>query len=170
MIGALRCHHEISKAEQEPLRFQLQVHFVEPCGVGRRTRKKRCDITPAESAERIGISQNYLSTMERGNFEVNNLKPFSCLAFPHTTYLKTPFFGDELVTSFCSCAERKWFLHKAGLPDYWCNGVFSPIEGNSSAAFTSCATPKSSDAAGAGLTKFRRKETTAQITVPPQGP
>ena len=66
-------------------------------------------------------------------------------------------------------AERKWFLHKAGLPDYWCNGDFSPIEGNSSAAFTPCATPKSSDATSAGLTKFRRKETTAQITVPPQG-
>src|SRR6266478_4884723 len=40
----------------------------------------------------------------RVNFEVNNLKPFACLAFPHTTYLKTPrkrpIFGDELVTSF----------------------------------------------------------------------
>ena len=31
MIGALRFHHEILKAEQEPLRFQLEVHFVEPC-------------------------------------------------------------------------------------------------------------------------------------------
>ena len=41
----------------------------------------------------------------RVNFEVNNLKPFACLAFPQTTYLKTPrkqpIFGDELVTSFC---------------------------------------------------------------------
>ncbi len=40
----------------------------------------------------------------RVNFEVNNLKSFACLAFPHTTYLKTPrkhpIFGDELVTSF----------------------------------------------------------------------
>jgi hypothetical protein len=40
----------------------------------------------------------------RVNFEVNNLKPFACLAFPQTTYLKTPrkqpIFGDELVTSF----------------------------------------------------------------------
>jgi len=39
----------------------------------------------------------------RVNFEVNNLKPFACLAFPHTTYVKTlrkqPIFGDELVTS-----------------------------------------------------------------------
>src|SRR6266852_1685723 len=31
MIGALRFHHEILKADQEPPRFQLQVHFVEPC-------------------------------------------------------------------------------------------------------------------------------------------
>jgi hypothetical protein len=41
----------------------------------------------------------------RVNFEVNNLKPFACLAFPQTTYLKTsrkqPILGDELVTSFC---------------------------------------------------------------------
>jgi hypothetical protein len=41
----------------------------------------------------------------RVNFEVNNLKPFACLAFPQITYLKTPrkrpIFGDELVTSFC---------------------------------------------------------------------
>src|SRR6266852_516146 len=41
----------------------------------------------------------------RVNFEVNNLKPFACLAFPQTTYRKTlgkqPIFGDELVTSFC---------------------------------------------------------------------
>jgi hypothetical protein len=40
----------------------------------------------------------------RVNFEVNNLKPFACLAFPQITYLKTPrkqpIFGDELVTSF----------------------------------------------------------------------
>ena len=38
------------------------------------------------------------------NSEVNNLKPFACLAFPRSTYLKTPqkqpIFGDELVTSF----------------------------------------------------------------------
>ena len=40
----------------------------------------------------------------RVNSEVNNLKPFACLAFPCNTYLKTlqkqPIFGDELVTSF----------------------------------------------------------------------
>ena len=31
MIGALRFRHEILKADQEPLRFHLEVHFVEPC-------------------------------------------------------------------------------------------------------------------------------------------
>ena len=31
MIGALRLRDEILKAEQEPLRFQVEVHFVEPC-------------------------------------------------------------------------------------------------------------------------------------------
>ena len=39
------------------------------------------------------------SDLYRVNFEVNNLKPFACLAFPQTTCLKTPrkqpFFGDE---------------------------------------------------------------------------
>ena len=40
----------------------------------------------------------------RVNSEVNNLKPFACLAFLRNTYVKTPqkqpIFGDELVTSF----------------------------------------------------------------------
>ena len=31
MIGALRSYQEISKAEQEPLRFRFNVHFVTPC-------------------------------------------------------------------------------------------------------------------------------------------
>ena len=31
MIGALRFHHEILQAEQEPLRFRLEVRFVTPC-------------------------------------------------------------------------------------------------------------------------------------------
>jgi hypothetical protein len=31
MIGALRFRHEILRADQEPLRFHLEVHFVEPC-------------------------------------------------------------------------------------------------------------------------------------------
>lgn len=39
--------------------------------VGRRIREIRgFDMTQAEFAERIGISQNYLSTMERGNVEI----------------------------------------------------------------------------------------------------
>jgi hypothetical protein len=40
----------------------------------------------------------------RVNFEVNNLKPFACLAFPlslpRKMALEWPSFGDELVTSF----------------------------------------------------------------------
>ena len=48
----------------------------------------------------------------RVKFEVNNLKPFACLAFLHSRYLKTPqkrpTFGDELVTSFfCSRGKGK---------------------------------------------------------------
>jgi hypothetical protein len=31
MLGALRFRHEILKADHEPLRFHLEVHFVEPC-------------------------------------------------------------------------------------------------------------------------------------------
>ena len=31
MIGALRSYQEILKAEQEPQRFRLNVHFVTPC-------------------------------------------------------------------------------------------------------------------------------------------
>ena len=50
------------------------------------------------------ISPRPTRNVYRVNFEVNNLKPFACLAFPQTTYLKTPrkqpIFGDELVTSF----------------------------------------------------------------------
>jgi hypothetical protein len=49
---------------------------------------------------------------------------FLCLAFPQTTYLKTPqkqsIFGDELVTSLLF-AERNRFHTRIGLLDYWCN-------------------------------------------------
>ena len=39
-------------------------------GVGRRIRELRgFDITQSEFAQRIGISQSYLSTVERGNVE-----------------------------------------------------------------------------------------------------
>src|SRR5712692_6403453 len=52
-----------------------------------------------------GHEETRTPDLYRVNFEVNNLKPFACLAFPQTTYLKTPrkqpIFGDELVTSFC---------------------------------------------------------------------
>ena len=45
---------------------------------------------------------------QRVNFEVINLKPFACLAFPlsllRENALKQPGFGDDLVTSFY-CAE-----------------------------------------------------------------
>jgi hypothetical protein len=48
----------------------------------------------------------------RVNSEVNNLKPFACLAFPRTTHLKTPqkqhIFGDELVTSFFISLFGNW--------------------------------------------------------------
>ena len=53
----------------------------------------------------------------RVNSEVNNLKSFACLAFPHNTYLKTGqkqhSFGDELVTSLSFgieyiCSSPSW--------------------------------------------------------------
>jgi hypothetical protein len=57
-----------------------------------------------EGLEMVGPNETRTGDLYRVNFEVNNLKPFACLAFPHTTYLKTPrkqrIFGDELVTSF----------------------------------------------------------------------
>jgi hypothetical protein len=58
------------------------------------------------------------SDLYRVNFEVNNLKPFACLAFPQTTYLKTPrkqpIFGDELVTSFCRSTSSTRIVCKSG--------------------------------------------------------
>ena len=40
-------------------------------GVGRRIREVRSfDMTPADFAARVGISQNYLSMMERGQVEI----------------------------------------------------------------------------------------------------
>jgi len=60
-------------------------------------------VTPNCDSRQIG-PQAQTPDLYRVNFEVNNLKPFACLAFPLTTYLKTPrkqpIFGDELVTSF----------------------------------------------------------------------
>jgi len=47
-------------------------------------------------------------------FEVNKLKPFPCLAFPQTAYLKTlrkqPILGHELVTSFGRMNLSKLYL------------------------------------------------------------
>jgi transcriptional regulator with XRE-family HTH domain len=44
---------------------------VDWVAVGRRIREMRgFDMTQEEFAERIGISQNYLSTMERGKVEI----------------------------------------------------------------------------------------------------
>ncbi|MGO9516468.1 MAG: hypothetical protein ACLPND_05435, partial [Candidatus Korobacteraceae bacterium] len=44
------------------------------------------------------------------NFDVVNLKPFACLAFPlsrlRENTVKQPDFGDELVTSFGLAAQR----------------------------------------------------------------
>ena len=40
------------------------------------------------------------SDLYRVNFEVNNLKPFACLAFPHITHLKHPGNSLFLVTSW----------------------------------------------------------------------
>ena len=59
----------------------------------------------AEVIERNGRHEETRTPdLYRVNSEVNNLKPFACLAFPRNTYLKTPqnqhIFGDELVTSF----------------------------------------------------------------------
>jgi hypothetical protein len=54
----------------------------------------------------------------RNNFEVNNLKPFACLAFPQTSYPETPqkrpIFGDELVTSFHRGSEYVSSLQSFG--------------------------------------------------------
>jgi len=46
---------------------------VEWKAVGRRIRELRgFDLTQEEFARRIGISQNYLSTMERGNVQIGS--------------------------------------------------------------------------------------------------
>ena len=69
----------------------------------------------------VGVDHSKPQDLYRVNFEVNNLKPFACLAFPQTTYLKTPrkrpIFGDELVTSFF-VLRRKEAVH-IGLAGQW---------------------------------------------------
>ena len=67
------------------------------------------------SAVRSQVNGRHVGTrtpdLYRVKFEVNNLKPFSCLAFPCWLSCKIahkqPSFGDELVTSFRCCAGRK---------------------------------------------------------------
>lgn len=45
--------------------------FIDWKGVGRRVRELRgFDVTQAELAKRLGVSQGYLSTVERGKREV----------------------------------------------------------------------------------------------------
>jgi len=60
-------------------------------------------MNPAPSLCQLTPNQTRLD-LYRVNSEVNNLKPFACLAFPSTMYLKTAqkqdILGDELVTSF----------------------------------------------------------------------
>jgi len=74
------------------------------------------------NADRKHCSSSPTSYHFRVNFEVINLKPFACLAFPHTTYLKTPrkqpIFGDELVTSFCRSTSPARIFCKNGF-DTW---------------------------------------------------
>src|SRR6266853_5783128 len=69
----------------------------------------------------VGVDHSKPQDLYRVNFEVNNRKPFACLAFPQTTYLKTPrkrpIFGDELVTSFLFL-RRKEAAH-IGLAGQW---------------------------------------------------
>jgi hypothetical protein len=52
----------------------------------------------------------------RANFEVNNLKPFPYLAFPHFTdpkiARKWPSFDDELMTSFLPECQALFLIEK----------------------------------------------------------
>jgi hypothetical protein len=60
-------------------------------------------MNPTQVCASLTVNQTRVN-LYHVNSEVNNLKPFACLAFPHNTYLKTPqkqpIFGDGLVTSF----------------------------------------------------------------------
>ncbi len=62
-------------------------------------------VTERIQSKRWQTCEDSTPDLYRVNFEVNNLKPFACLAFPQIAYLKTPrkqpIFGDELLTSFC---------------------------------------------------------------------
>jgi DNA-binding XRE family transcriptional regulator len=81
-------------------------------GVGRRIREVRgFDMTHAEFAARVGISQNYLSMMERGQVEIGAeilLNPEKVVV-PETTLkrivVERPAV-DELSTSFCLIGKK----------------------------------------------------------------
>ena len=68
-VAIHRSKPEQAKRELAKLRRSDQPVRDRLC-IGRRIREMRGDITQAEFAERIGISQNYLSTMERGKVEI----------------------------------------------------------------------------------------------------
>jgi transcriptional regulator with XRE-family HTH domain len=59
---------KIKKSSKKPGSPRLEIEWV---AVGRRIRELRgFDMTQEEFASRIGISQNYLSIMERGKVEI----------------------------------------------------------------------------------------------------
>lgn len=73
-----------------------------------RAEPRRSSAKADQSFHRQGVrlkdTVHQQTDLNRVNFEVNNLKPFACLAFPLSLplkrALKRPSFGDELVTSF----------------------------------------------------------------------
>jgi hypothetical protein len=64
MTGALRSHHEISKAELEPRRFQLNVHFVTPCPHVRPSKSRDLGAPDNDEAEREVLKQDSAHQVE----------------------------------------------------------------------------------------------------------
>jgi transcriptional regulator with XRE-family HTH domain len=61
---------KILKSSKKPDRLQAEVDWK---AVGRRIRELRgFDVTQKEFAEHVGISQNYLSTIEHGKVQVGS--------------------------------------------------------------------------------------------------
>jgi DNA-binding XRE family transcriptional regulator len=61
-------HKKMKPSRKNLMRHHSEINWV---AVGRRIRELRgFDLTQEEFANRIGISQNYLSTMERGKVEI----------------------------------------------------------------------------------------------------
>jgi len=58
----------------------------------------------AEAPEAVIGASLRTADLYRVNYDVRELKPFACLAFPHLVSLekpqRQPSFGDQLVTSF----------------------------------------------------------------------